>query len=315
MKLNLKIIFTSIFFFLSSKSVFAQEATNFISDNNNSLGLWLLLLVVLIPAIVFIGVLYLKFKDKVAENEEWKKLNTDTHFADYVKNLSKTQIQKFINLKKTNKLKKNDSNILKTIAFLFFTTSIFAQNPSNPKENFFSQPGIIITIIIVLIPILLAVIFAMIKANNALKTYLNKGKVSEAQDFAAHIESLNDQELEQNLINREHALDFNLSNNELSGTEKAEDKIGILNNIREKHETHFISLKKKAVRKPSLEPNIAKLIIWYFGCATFWLVLGTGIGEYLGIKFVAPDIDHTSWLSFGRLRPVHTPRSTTRRRC
>ena len=306
MKLNLKIILTSIFLILSSKSVFAQEATNFISDKNNSLGLWLLLLVIFIPAIIFIGVLYLKFKDKVAENEEWKKLNTDTHFADYLKNLSKTQINKFINLKKSNKLNNDKSNILKTIAFLFFSTSTFAQNPSNPKENFFSQPGIVITIIIVLIPILLAVIFAMIKANNALKTYLNKGKAAEAQEFAEHIESLNNQELEDNLVNREHALDFNLSNNELSGTEKAEDKIGILNNIREKHETHFISLKKKAVRKPSLEPNIAKLIIWYFGCATFWLVLGTGIGEYLGIKFVAPDIDHTSWLSFGRLRPVHT---------
>jgi cytochrome c oxidase cbb3-type subunit 1 len=28
--------------------------------------------------------------------------------------------------------------------------------------------------------------------------------------------------------------------------------------------------------------------------------------EYLGIKFVAPDVDQISWLSFGRLRPVHT---------
>ena len=35
-----------------------------------------------------------------SSKEEWKKLNTETHFADYVKNLSKNQIQKFINLKK-----------------------------------------------------------------------------------------------------------------------------------------------------------------------------------------------------------------------
>jgi cytochrome c oxidase cbb3-type subunit 1 len=34
--------------------------------------------------------------------------------------------------------------------------------------------------------------------------------------------------------------------------------------------------------------------------------MGTTVGEYLGIKFVAPDADHISWLSFGRLRPVHT---------
>jgi len=306
MKLKLKMRFTYLITVLFSITVSAQEANNFISDNSNSLGLWLLLLLILLPSLVFIGVLYLKFNDQVTENEEWKKLNTETHFSDYLKNLSKNQIHKFIHLKKSSKLKNKDSNIIKAIAFLFFTSNIFAQNQSNPKENFFSQPGIIITIIIILIPILLAVIFAMIKANNGIKTLLNKGKQSEANKFAAHINSLDNQELEENLVKRERALDYTLSNTELSGTEKAEDKIGILNNIREKHETHFISLKKKAVRKPSLEPSISKLIIWYFGCATFWLVLGTGIGEYLGIKFVAPDIDHSSWLSFGRLRPVHT---------
>lgn len=49
-----------------------------------------------------------------------------------------------------------------------------------------------------------------------------------------------------------------------------------------------------------------KLIFAYLACATFWLVLGTLVGEYLGIKFVSPDIDHVAALSFGRLRPVHT---------
>lgn len=48
-----------------------------------------------------------------------------------------------------------------------------------------------------------------------------------------------------------------------------------------------------------------RLIFAYLGCATVWLVLGTLIGEYLGIKFVSPDIDHVPWLEFGRLRPVH----------
>ena len=217
MKHNKKLIIAFLMSVFMSKSAFAQEANNLITDNSNSLGLWLLLLVILIPAIVFIGVLYLKFKDQITENEEWNKLNTDTHFTDHLKNLSKVQIQKFINLKKSSKLK-NNPNTLKTILFLLFSTTIFAQDPANPKENFFSQPGIIITVIIVLIPILLAVIFAMLKANNALKTYLNKGKAAEAQDFAQHIESLDDQEIEENLTKREHALDFNLSNNELSGT-------------------------------------------------------------------------------------------------
>ena len=49
-----------------------------------------------------------------------------------------------------------------------------------------------------------------------------------------------------------------------------------------------------------------RLVFSYVASATVWLVFGTLVGEYLGIKFVAPDIDHVSWLSFGRLRPVHT---------
>jgi cytochrome c oxidase cbb3-type subunit 1 len=50
----------------------------------------------------------------------------------------------------------------------------------------------------------------------------------------------------------------------------------------------------------------ARLVFGYLAWATAWLLFGTLVGEYLGIKFVIPDIDHVPWLSFGRLRPVHT---------
>ena len=55
-----------------------------------------------------------------------------------------------------------------------------------------------------------------------------------------------------------------------------------------------------------MAPELSRLVIWYLITATFWLIFGTTVGEYLGIKFVAPDADSLSWLSFGRLRPVHT---------
>src|SRR6478672_11512724 len=206
--------------FTVSQPLFAQEADNLIPNNSNLLGLWLLLIIIVVPTVVFIGVLYLKFKDQVTENEEWKELDTETHFSDYLKNLSKNQIQKFINLKKSSKMGNSNSKITKIVAFLLFSSSLYAQNPTNPKENFFSQPGIIITIIIVVIPILLAVIFAMVKANNAIKSYINKGKIAEAEKFAAHIANLDNEELEENLIKRRDALDYTLSNTELSGTEK-----------------------------------------------------------------------------------------------
>ena len=40
--------------------------------------------------------------------------------------------------------------------------------------------------------------------------------------------------------------------------------------------------------------------------AVVWLIFGTLVGQYVGMKFVWPEMDSVSWLSFGRLRPVHT---------
>ncbi|MDA3919975.1 MAG: cbb3-type cytochrome c oxidase subunit I [Salinisphaera sp.] len=58
--------------------------------------------------------------------------------------------------------------------------------------------------------------------------------------------------------------------------------------------------------EPEADAAWVRLIYAYIAFATFWLLLGTLAGEYLGLKFVWPDIDHIAWLSFGRLRPVHT---------
>jgi cytochrome c oxidase cbb3-type subunit I len=285
---------------------FSQKAKNIITDSSQTLGLWLVFMVFFIPILVFIGIQYFTFKNEVDQNEQWKKLGKEVHFAEYLKNLTKSQIGKFKTLKAQNKLDKSTKTIGILFLFLALSSQVFAQDLANPRQDFFSQPGIIITIILIFIPILLGVIFAIMKANNLMKNYLNKGKVIEAEQFAEHIKNIDDKELEEILYKREAALNYNLSNTELAGVINAEGKIGVLNNVRDKPETHFTSLKKHAVRKPALDPKITKLILWYFGCATFWLVVGTGIGEYLGIKFIAPDIDHESWLSFGRLRPTHT---------
>ncbi|WP_227370120.1 cbb3-type cytochrome c oxidase subunit I [Halomonas sp. M20] len=57
---------------------------------------------------------------------------------------------------------------------------------------------------------------------------------------------------------------------------------------------------------PDRDTAATRLIYAYLGSATFWLLVGTLVGAYLGLKFATPDIDHIPWLSYGRLRPVHT---------
>ncbi|WAC12458.1 cbb3-type cytochrome c oxidase subunit I [Dyadobacter pollutisoli] len=92
----------------------------------------------------------------------------------------------------------------------------------------------------------------------------------------------------------------------MSGLLVPKDERGLITHVAHHAALPFVARKKSAQVRPKIDPELARLILWYIGCATFWLVFGTTVGEYVGIKFVAPDVDEVSWLSFGRLRPVHT---------
>ena len=313
----MKNYYVNLFFLIClffASPLYAQEAKNIIKISNNTIGLWLIIIMIVMIGGLIIGSLYMKFQKQISENKRWKKEGEKQHFPEYLKNLNKQELNQLFDLKK-DKLKINSSEekkstTLKFISFLilFLGSSItaLAQKEIDQTIPILTRPGIIITIILLIIPIFLGVAYALVKANNTLKNYYNKDRVSEAEKFAEHLYKMNDINSDEELIKKKEALSYNLSNQELSGSVKAEDSKGIINNISDVHQVHFTSVKKKAIPRPALDPGIGKLIVWYLGCATFWLVIGSGIGEYLGIKFVAPDVDHVSWLSFGRLRPVHT---------
>ncbi|HEY1063192.1 MAG TPA: cbb3-type cytochrome c oxidase subunit I [Daejeonella sp.] len=169
-------------------------------------------------------------------------------------------------------------------------------------ENILNEWGIIITIILIAIPVIVASIIVISRANTVVNNYFKK---KELEKFNEYIKDLHPEEI-QKLEQRKKELEFVLSNNELAGETAPIDTKGLINHVSQVETLRFIEQKKKSQPRPYIEPQLSKLILWYLGCATFWLVLGTTVGEYLGIKFVAPDVDHYSWLSFGRLRPVHT---------
>jgi len=166
----------------------------------------------------------------------------------------------------------------------------------------FSQSGILITIFLILVPLLIAAVLVMIKAGAVIQNY-RRGLALAA--FKKRIKNLTPSELDQ-LQQRKAELEFSLQHNELGGTLAAADKTGLIDGIDTSPGLHFIETKKRAQPKHDMPADLVRLVTWYLGCAVFWLVFGTTVGEYLGIKFSAPDIDHVPWLSFGRLRPVHT---------
>ncbi len=57
---------------------------------------------------------------------------------------------------------------------------------------------------------------------------------------------------------------------------------------------------------PNSDAELARLFSWYTVTATFWLLFATAIGLILAFKFGAPDFWVSRYLTFGRLRPIHT---------
>jgi cytochrome c oxidase cbb3-type subunit 1 len=157
-----------------------------------------------------------------------------------------------------------------------------------------------------MIPLFILVVILVLRANASLIKYREQEKLNRANLLAGYIEQIDITGQEEELLKRKAALDYQLQQNELSGNVAPKDDKGLLNNITNDHSLHLFATKKNPVKRPKIDPELSKLILWYLGTAIIWLVIGTSVGEYLGIKFVAPDADHISWLSFGRLRPVHT---------
>src|SRR5580700_2328374 len=58
----------------------------------------------------------------------------------------------------------------------------------------------------------------------------------------------------------------------------------------------------------SEEDNRALISVFsaYTATATLWLLFATGVGLLIAFKFGAPEFGAGAWLTFGRLRPIHT---------
>lgn len=183
--------------------------------------------------------------------------------------------------------------------------SVQAASEQN-SQSVLTNPGVLITIALILIPLLIVVYLAVVKVRNLVKKVRLREAIEQGNEILNALKDDDLNTLEQELIKRKAAVDYSLNDHELGGDLKAEDKKGLIHQVNEINTARFIPSKKRSTIRPKVDPALSRLVIWYLMSATFWLVLGTSIGEYLGIKFVSPDVDHISWLSFGRLRPVHT---------
>lgn len=253
----------------------------------------------LVSAIIVFRIV-LRFRKAVYRNHE-----LSPRFKDFNYYLLKLSRQEIAILVRERKLRSAKASSILTIVALLMSIPSMAQSTQDTMP-LLEQPGIVITLVLILIPLFIAFSLLVIKVHRLLNVHSNNRKSASRDallDYLTHIEG---EEIDESLLKRKNSLEYQLSNNELSGNLMAEDNKGIIQHISNDTGVNFFATKKKAQNRPTIDPALSRLVLAYIGCAVAWLVFGTTVGEYLGIKFVSPDVDQISWLSFGRLRPVHT---------
>jgi len=108
------------------------------------------------------------------------------------------------------------------------------------------------------------------------------------------------------LTNRITKLDYKLVGNELGSDLQIEDTRGLVVSQTTEISSPIYDEKQQADFKIVADNDLVKIVMGYIATSVFWLLFGTLIGLLLGVKFLLPDLDNLPFLSFGRIRPVHT---------
>ena len=281
----------------------SDHPVSFFPEVTIGVSIWLTIFL----ALAILTVLYFAFKTK-RDTDMYSKRSQQvksTKLKCFLNSLDSSEIQIVKDFMKNTKSSKKLMSLILGLLFLL-PKAMFSQPEPAKRSELFSQPGVLITFILIAIPLLFGIAFMMFKVSRALKHYFNEQNQKDAESLVDIITNETDSVDEQTLNALKKANDYGLSNMELAGTEEPIDDKGLIKNINDEHDISFFAEKKNAAKRPKIDPQLTRLILWFLGTAVFWLLWGTSMGEYLGIKYVTPDADTVSWLSFGRLRAVHT---------
>lgn len=184
---------------------------------------------------------------------------------------------------------------------------VSAQPTPNPDvSNWMTSPGIIGTILLIVIVLIIAIFILTVRASGYFSHLQNKTERSNKNEFRERLLEMDKREIEIILQKRRESLSYQLTGSELGSDFAVEDPRGMITQVTHEPNNPLVDEKKKSPIKFDTPVELKKIITFYIGASVFWLVFGTLVGQYLGMKFVWPELDSISWLSFGRLRPVHT---------
>lgn len=184
------------------------------------------------------------------------------------------------------------------LPFLFLSMNVFGQVKPNPStENWELNSGILATILLTVIVLLIAVIIVYMRLLEYVRINKEKKELKRKKEFSEELIGLDAAEIERILEKRKSALNFQLSGSELSGESVTKDEKGIVAQVT--HDPNYPVVEEKTKSNVYLEtaPELKKIIIWFIGASAFWLIFGTTVGQYVGMKFIWPEMESISWLS------------------
>lgn len=205
---------------------------------------------------------------------------------------------------------KNSSIPLKQVALLTAIAGLISHaSPALAQPaattDVWSQPGIIGTVVVLLLVVVSVALLAIVRLGRVVQQLNTQPDDEREHEFDETVANLTPAQIAL-ILERRTAVATHLSGIELAGDGHAHDERGLVSHVTTDMHAPLVAEKKRTFRSGDVDPKLIQLVSAYLLCAAFWLVLGTLVGWYVGIKFVRPDVDHLAWLSFGRLRPVHT---------
>ncbi|ADR22701.1 cytochrome oxidase subunit I [Marivirga tractuosa] len=197
-------------------------------------------------------------------------------------------------------------SILLFLSLFFSPLLVLAQQESVSTEDWYFSPGIIGTIFLIIVVLILAIIILIGRVNGFVNRFNKKDKAIERKRILSELKNLDEWEIDKILLERKSAIQNILKGDELGSEMNVSDKRALVKRIYDDPDNIFFEEKKKTSLSIETPQNLKNVMLYYLGAGIFWLIFGTLIGQYLGMKFIWPDMESVAWLSFGRLRPVHT---------
>ncbi|MEX2594295.1 MAG: cbb3-type cytochrome c oxidase subunit I [Anditalea sp.] len=181
----------------------------------------------------------------------------------------------------------------------------FAQSEIN-TDLWYTQPGIIGTIVLCIIVLLVFSIIMVLRISKLLNVSDKTEEKENIQQIKDAIINIDSKEIDEILQLRQQSGRYQLIGDELAGKGPVALRRGLVQKITHNPNYPLADEKKMGKIKIETDDKLIRLVLAHIVVAAFWLIFGTAIGQYVGMKFVWPDMDHIEWLSFGRLRPMHT---------